>query len=82
MELYKKRREIKNIFGYNVQLDLTKENLNTLKLVRKLIAEHQNRAEFCFADVNCALMIKTKGKFERFSTVEEAKALMGLSIDS
>lgn len=84
--LYRKRKEIKAKFGYNIQLDLTKENLNLINEVRDAVEEKNNEAEepvcdFVFADVNCTPTLKKGDEYIRFSSFKEAMEKLGIEME-
>lgn len=79
-KLYRARKEIKERLGYSLQVDLAKENLYTLKKVREIGKEYRDLTgfEFAYANINCVLYMKINGRFEKFSTLEDAYRLMGI----
>lgn len=62
----------------------SKENLATLHEVRELGEAHKERTgfEFAYATWNCGLLMKINGTCRRFSTVDEAKRLLGITEDN
>ena len=64
-QLYYKRKEIKAQHGISIRLDLTKDNLTTLKDANEFVKSRED-VSYAYADVNCRLKVKLTGGREFF----------------
>ena len=82
-EFYKSRPKVYDINGkrkpgnpYSISPDLTKRRYELLKQAKELIGHHNN-VSFAFADINCALGIKTtNNKFIFFNNNDQLDKIL------
>ena len=73
--LYRAKKDIKQKKGYKIRLDLAKRRYLMLLEANKLASDSQN-ANFCYADVNRRLKIRSNDNQEDFfDTLEDLRDL-------
>ena len=71
--LYRNRKKLSSA---KIHLDLTQSKFRLLKKSQEKVKD-DNRVDFAFADVNCALCVRLKdGKFKYFSSEEQLDSIL------
>lgn len=78
--LYQARKKLRKKYGYNLQVNITKNKHEILEAVREMGEQSKYRTGFQFAYVNFngVMFLKVGEKFEEFNSVEEAREKLRL----